>query len=352
MKDVEGRTSRAEGRAPAGDPAGVGPESGRPAGDDVSEYVVGASDAMRRVLKLVDRIAPTESPVVITGESGTGKEKIARVLHYQSRRSRGPFVAVNAAAIPEPLIESEFFGHVRGAFTDAHREKRGIFLQADGGTLFLDEIGEMSLATQVKLLRVLQDRIVRPVGSEETFRVDVRILVATNKDLRRAMEQGLFREDLFYRLNVFRIHIPPLRERKDDIPFLVRYFLERFRRREGRPVPRISDAAWSFLMNFDWPGNVRELENAVERASAICDGDEITPSDLPPEVTRRGLPRLAEGREEGYPETLRLEDVEARHIQKVIRANGGNLLGAARSLGISRTTLWRKVKRYGLNVPK
>jgi two-component system response regulator HydG len=318
----------------------------------ISEYVVSASEAMRRVLRLVDRIAPTESPVIVTGESGTGKEKVARVLHYQSRRSRGPFVAVNAAAIPETLIESELFGHVRGAFTDAHREKKGLFLQADGGTLFLDEIGEMSAASQVKLLRVLEEREVRPVGSEDTYRVDVRVIAATNRDLRAEMEKGRFREDLFYRLNVFSIHIPALRERKDDIPFLTRYFLEGEARSAGRQVPQITDQAWSFLMNYDWPGNVRELENAVERALAISDGDIIMPRDLPPEVTERGLPRLTEGLPEVYSEDLTLEEVEARHIQRVLSKHRGNLIRTAESLSISRTTLWRKIKKYGLSVPK
>ncbi|MBU1947138.1 MAG: sigma-54 dependent transcriptional regulator [Candidatus Eisenbacteria bacterium] len=322
------------------------------ASDTVSEYVVGASHAMRKILHLVDRIAPTESPILVTGESGTGKEKIARVIHYQSRRSRGPFVPVNTGAIPDALFESELFGHVRGAFTDAYREKKGLFLLADGGTLFLDEIGEMSPPSQVKLLRVLQDRMVRPVGSEDSFRVDARIITATNKDLRREMEEGRFREDLFYRLNVLRLHIPALRERREDIPYLARYFLERMAREQNREVPRLSDPAWGYLMHYTWPGNVRELENAMERGLDISNGDVIMPQDLPPEITERGLPRLGAGQHEGYPETLSLEDVEALHIQKVLRKMAGNLGKTADSLGISRTTLWRKMKQYNLDVPK
>jgi transcriptional regulator with PAS, ATPase and Fis domain len=340
---------------PPRDPVPEWPPAGGeeiPAGDSRAEYVVAASDAMRRVMRLVDRIAPTESPVLITGESGTGKEKIARVLHMQSRRSAGPFVAVNAAAIPESLVESELFGHVRGAFTDARQDRKGLFLQADGGTLFLDEIGEMSLSSQVKLLRVLQDHEVRPVGGEVTYKVDVRVVAATNKDLRRAVQEGRFREDLFYRINVFRIHIPPLRERKEDIPFLVSYFVRRFAARLDRPAPKVSERAWSFLMNYEWPGNVRELENAMERAVAICEGGIIQPQDLPPEITEMGLPRLAAGNPEVYPEDLTLAEVEARHIQRVLRKHRGRMAEAARSLGISRTTLWRKIRKYGIEVPK
>ncbi|MBD3334874.1 MAG: AAA domain-containing protein [Candidatus Eisenbacteria bacterium] len=358
------RPEEQAGSAPSGETEHVefiephgSPFEGRIAGQLVedesrSEFVVGASDAMRRILRLVDRIAPTESPVLVTGESGTGKEKIARVLHVQSRRSGGPFVPVNAGAIPESLVESELFGHVRGAFTDAHREKRGLFMQADGGTLFLDEIAEMHPASQVRLLRVLEDHEVRPVGSEQAYPVDVRIVAATNRDLREEMEGGRFREDLFYRVNVFRLHIPPLRERRDDIPFLVRFFLEQLSHRLRRSVPRVSDTAWGFILNYSWPGNVRELQNAIERAFAICEGDEILPRDLPPEVTRRGLPRLQAGTQAGYPQEMSLAEVEAHHIQKVLQSHQGNLSGAARSLGISRTTLWRKIRRYGLDVPK
>jgi transcriptional regulator with PAS, ATPase and Fis domain len=209
------------------------------------ETIIGVSEAMRRVLRLVEKIAPTETTVLLTGESGTGKEKVARFLHLQSGRASGPFIAVNAAAIPEGLIESELFGHVRGAFTDARDRKRGYFEMADGGTLFLDEIAETSPLVQVKLLRVLQEREVRPVGSDFALKVDLRIIAASNRDLRQAMAAGLFREDLFYRLNVFSIHLPPLRERQDDIPFLANYFLELVGERTGRTFRGFSEPAWS-----------------------------------------------------------------------------------------------------------
>ena len=331
-----------------------------------SEEIIAASPAMRRILQLVRRIAPTESNIVITGESGTGKEKIARQIHYQSKRSRGPFVAVNAGAIPETLIESELFGHVRGAFTDAKTAKRGFFELADRGSLFLDEIAEMSPQMQVKLLRVLQDREVHPVGGEVMISVDVRVIAATNQDLRVLMAERKFREDLFYRLNVFHLHVPPLRERKEDLPYLISFFLPRFSKKIEREVTSVSDRAWGLLMNYDYPGNVRELENAVERGVILADGDTIKVRDLPPEIVEQGVPRLGEGRrgsargadepvvgtlgeeERAYPADLSLDQVEALHIRRVIRSFDGNLSKAARSLGISRSTLWRKMKRYGI----
>jgi len=314
-----------------------------------SEEIVAASPAMKRILHLVDRIAPTESNILITGESGTGKEKVARLIHFQSRRSQGPFVGVNAGAIPETLIESELFGHVRGAFTDAKESKRGFFETADRGTLFLDEIAEMSPSLQVRLLRALQDREVRPVGAESAIRVDVRVIAATNKDVRRAMAEGRFREDLFYRLNVFNLHIPPLRQRKEDIPYLANFFLARFAERSSKQVDSLTHRAWGLLMNYDFPGNVRELENAIERATIICDENTIRVRDLPPEIAERGLPRLPAGESEtAYPVELSLAEVEARHIRRVIAEFDGNLTRAARSLGISRSTLWRKMKRYGI----
>ncbi len=315
-----------------------------------SEEVVAVSAAMKRILRLVERIAPTESNILITGESGTGKEKVARLIHFQSDRSQGPFVGVNAGAIPETLIESELFGHVRGAFTDAKDNKRGFFELADRGTLFLDEIAEMSARTQVRLLRALQDREIRPVGGESALKVDVRVIAATNKDLRREMADGRFREDLFYRLNVFNLHIPPLRQRKDDIPYLANFFLARFDEKHRKDVQSLTDRAWGILMNFDYPGNVRELENAIERAVILADDDTIRVRDLPPEISERGFPRLGTGtgEEEGYPVELSLEEVEARHIRRVIQEFEGNLSRAAASLGISRSTLWRKMKRYDI----
>ncbi len=313
-----------------------------------SEEVIAASPAMRRLLKLVERIAPTESTVLVTGESGTGKEKVARLIHYQSNRSRGPFVAVNAGAIPETLIERELFGHVKGAFTDAKTSKRGLFEMAEHGTLFLDEIADMPLQMQVKLLRALQDREIRPLGSDVAIKVDVRVIAATNSDLKKRVAEGKFREDLFYRLNVFHLHVPPLRERKEDIPYLAEYFMRRFSEQMGKSVTRLSERAWTLLMNYDYPGNVRELENAIERAVVLAEGDTIHVRDLPPEIAGQGIPRLGEGEVSTYPVEMSLRDVEARHIRRVIDHFGGNLSRAAKSLGISRSTLWRKMRRYGI----
>lgn len=315
-----------------------------------SEEIVAASPAMKRILRLVDRIAPTESNILITGESGTGKEKVARLIHFQSHRSRGPFVAVNAGAIPETLIESELFGHARGAFTDAKEAKRGFFETADGGTLFLDEIAEMPAHMQVRLLRALQDREVRPVGSQTQIKVDVRVIAATNRDLRTAMAEGRFREDLYYRLNTFLLHVPALRERKEDIPYLTNYFLAQFARSMGKMVTGLSRRAWGLLLNYDYPGNVRELENAIERAVILSDEDVVHARDLPPEISDRGFLRLSAGEgEAAYPVELSLAEVEARHIRRTVKHMDGNLTKAARSLGISRSTLWRKMKRYGID---
>ncbi len=313
-----------------------------------SEQIIGVSDAMKKVLHLVEKIGPTESTVLITGESGTGKEKVARFIHLQSKRASEPFVAVNAAAIPENLVESELFGHVRGAFTDARERRKGLFEIADRGTIFFDEIGEMQMNLQVKLLRVLEDHEVRPVGAEISQPVDVRVLAATNTDLHGAIAQGRFRVDLFYRLNVFHIRVPSLRERKEDIPFLARFFLKNFAERHTRTIGGFSDATWGYMMNYDWPGNVRELENAVEHAVIVGEGPLVTPRDLPAEVVERGLPRLEEGRDESIPDGLSLADVEARYIRRAIRKEQGSLTRAARSLGLSRTTLWRKMRRYGI----
>ncbi len=314
-----------------------------------SEYIVAASEAMQRVLRLVEKIAPTETTVLLTGESGTGKEKVARFLHLQSLRGSRPFIAVNAAAIPEGLIESELFGHVKGAFTDAQSRKRGFFEMADSGTLFLDEIAETAPSTQVKLLRVLQDREIRPVGADFNVKVDVRIIAATNRDLRTAIAEKRFREDLYYRLNVFHIHLPPLRERQEDIPFLANYFLRLYGEKNSKQFRGFSDPTMGYLINYPWPGNIRELENAVERASTLGEGPWITPRDLPPEVFEHGIPMLPEGGLDALPDDLTLEQLEARYIRRVIQKAGGNLTRAAKSLGISRSTLWRKIGRYGLS---
>jgi len=310
-----------------------------------SGSIIGVSEAIRRVIRLIGKIAATESTVLITGESGTGKELIARAIHYQSSRLNGPFVAVNSGAIPENLFESELFGHVRGAFTGASQDKKGLFEDADGGTIFLDEVGELPPPVQVKLLRVLQEREVRRVGGNRSTRVDVRVIAATNTDIKRAMEIGRFREDLFYRLNVLRIDVPPLRERRDDIPLLARYFLERFRESYGKDVRTSSQRAQLYLLHYDYPGNVRELENAIERSVLLVDELEISEHELPSEMLERGVPSLTHTPEGHYPDHLSLREVEERHIRRVLARHGGNATRAAATLGISRATLWRKLKR-------
>jgi transcriptional regulator with PAS, ATPase and Fis domain len=307
--------------------------------------IIGVSEPMRRVMRLIGKIAATESTVLITGESGTGKELIASAIHYQSARSGGPFLPINAGALPESLVESELFGHVRGAFTGATQDKKGLFEEADGGTIFLDEVGELSPAVQVKLLRVLQQHEVRRVGGNRQIYVDVRVIAATNQDLKLSMENGRFREDLFYRLNVLHIHLPPLRDRRDDIPVLARYCLEQYSEKLGKNVETFAPRAQLVLMNYDYPGNVRELQNAIERGVALADGSVITEHDLPPEMLERGVPRLSHTPDDVYPETLSLREVEERHIRRVLSRFGGNATRAAESLGISRATLWRKLKR-------
>jgi DNA-binding NtrC family response regulator len=314
----------------------------------ITQSLLGVSPAMRRVFRLVAKIAPTESPVLITGESGTGKELIARAIHLQSRRSHRHFVTVNAAAIPETLFESELFGHVRGSFTGAISDRAGLFQQADGGTLFLDEIGEMPLAVQVKLLRTLQDGEIRRIGGAEAVRVDVRVVAATNRDLREALASGAFREDLYFRLNVFHIDLAPLRERREDIPLLANFFREKFARAVGKRVDRFSERAQFYLIRYDYPGNVRELENAVERAVALAEHGEVTHLDLPPAFREARVPLLHTGTAFPYSETLSLAQLEAEHIRRVLRYFAGNTTRAAKSLGISRSTLWRKMREYGL----
>jgi transcriptional regulator with PAS, ATPase and Fis domain len=298
------------------------------------------------VIRLIGKIAKTESTVLITGESGTGKELIASTIHYQSPRSRGPFIPVNAGALPENLVESELFGTVRGAFTGAE-DKKGLFEHSESGTLFLDEVGELPPSAQVKLLRVLQDREVRRVGSVRPIHVDVRVIAATNRDLKVQRDRGEFREDLFYRLNVLRIELPPLRERRDDIPVLARYFLEQQNERLGKRLREFSPRAQLALLQYDYPGNIRELQNAIERAAVLADSNEISEHDLPPEMLERFVPRLPHTPEDVYSVDLSLQEVEDRHILRVLNRQGGNATKAAESLGISRATLWRKLKKLG-----
>lgn len=311
--------------------------------------VVGNSPVMMRVLNILMELANSESTVLITGESGTGKELIARAIHNNSRRSNKPFVVVNCGALPESLQESELFGHVIGSFTDAVKDKKGIFLEAQGGTLFLDEIGETSLSSQVKLLRFLQNGEIRRVGDNKPIFLDVRIIVATNKDLDEATKGGTFRKDLFYRLNVIRIHLPPLRERKEDIHVLVNYFVNKYSNKLEKKLPEITADAMLLLMNYSWPGNVRELENIIERAVTLVMGDKIESSDLALHDSLE-TDNIDVMMENGGIRAA-LAQQERKTIIESLRRYAGNRKLAASNLGISTTTLWRKMKEYHI-IPK
>jgi DNA-binding NtrC family response regulator len=304
--------------------------------------LLGESPAIATIREMIDRVAPTASTVLITGESGTGKELVAHAIHDGSPRSGGPFVTVNCGALPEGLLESELFGHKKGSFTGAVRDKEGLFLVADGGTLFLDEIGETTPAIQVRLLRALQEREIVPVGSTQPIGVDVRVLAATNASLEERVATGAFREDLYYRLNVVPIHVPPLRERRDDIPLLVDHFLERYGGRDRSFSPE----AMERLGTYDWPGNVRELENVVERTLIMDDAERIGAGALPEGLIEPGRERLGALREGGTPPDL--ETVEKAYIAWVLHQTGGVKTAAAEVLGIDPSTLHRKMDRYGL----
>jgi DNA-binding NtrC family response regulator len=374
-------------------------DSGAPADDAHFESIVGASARMRRIFRLVAKVAATDSTVLLLGESGTGKELIARSIHLHSRRASGPFVAVNVGALPGTLIEAELFGHRRGAFTGAQMDRLGLIEEAEGGTLFLDEIGDMPLGAQVQLLRVLENSEVRRVGENVARHVDVRVVAATHHDLMADVQRGAFREDLYYRLNVVQIELPPLRERREDIGLLAAYFLERIARRWGRGPMRFSADAMSRLEHYDYPGNVRELENAIEHAIAVAETGVIEALDLPVSFrasrqlephggmgdsavaraagagraggaaaaasagstpnshpaghaaepgarlpSAAGEPSSAGQDRDGWS----LAEVEKEHIRRVLDRHRGNATAAARQLGISRTTLWRKLREYGL----
>ena len=300
-----------------------------------SQYgLIGGSSAMQTVFSAIAKAAPTHATVLITGESGTGKELVARAIHYNSPRRSAPFVPINCSSIPEPLLESELFGHVRGAFTGAAESRAGFFQAADGGTIFLDEISDTSVAMQGKLLRVLQNGEVIMVGSSKPRKVDVRNVAATNKDLAALVRKGLFREDLYFRLNVLAIHVPPLRERGDDILLLIRHFAARFAAEMGKPPPRFSDAALRALRSHHWPGNVRELENVLHRLVVMTEGDMVEVSDLPL------LMRFSALHDSGLNRTL--HEVELDYIRNVLAKVDGNRSEAARILGIDRKTLQRK----------
>ncbi|MBK7947720.1 MAG: sigma-54-dependent Fis family transcriptional regulator [Deltaproteobacteria bacterium] len=316
--------------------------------------IVAASDQMIELLELLERTAPYKSTILVTGESGTGKEVIARAIHAQSPRRDAPFVAVNCGAIPENLLESELFGHVKGAFTGASRAHRGLFAEAHQGTLFLDEIAELPTALQVKLLRAIQEEEIRPVGDTKSHSVDVRVIAATARDLATEIATGRFREDLFYRLNVVRLEVPPLRVRRKDVPLLVDHFLARFREVLSKNVRRVSDEALERLVAYDWPGNVRELENVIERAVILTDGDAIEIAALPSAIQLasgarigRGAPALSDGTEDLSMKRAR-HAFEAELIRRALARTGGNRTHAARLLEISHRALLYKMKDYDI----
>ena len=318
------------------------------------DSIVGTSGALRRALEVVEKVADTDSTVLVTGESGSGKELIARALHFNSRRSDRMLVTVNCGAIPEELLESELFGHVKGAFTNAVSQREGRFSVANGGTLFLDEIGDMSPNLQVKLLRVLQDKRFEPVGSSKTVEVDVRLIAATNQDLEVAIRERRFREDLFYRLNVIPIEVPPLRDRREDIPLLAQHFVERIAAEKDKPVDGIAQDALDRLCDHDWPGNVRELENLIERLVVLCGEGEIRLEDLPPKL-REGpstpfaqAPRVTAS---GLPFNEVVDRFETDLILQALEQTHWNKNQAARLLGLNRTTLLEKIKKKGLEAP-
>ena len=340
--------------------------------DDTDAGIVGRSEAMQTIFKTIGQLSASDATVLITGESGTGKELVARAIYQHSRRSKQPFLAINCAAIPENLLESELFGHEKGAFTGATTQRIGKFEQGNHGTLFLDEVGDMSLATQAKILRVLQDGSFERVGGNQTVRVDVRIIAATNKQLEKAVADGQFREDLFYRLNVVRIHLPPLRERREDIKLLAGYFLRKFSRQLRQPVKSISPEAMEFLLQHSWPGNVRELENAIQRALIMSKGDVLLPADFTqeilsarqakPEVSVSPAPIQTKAGETNLEALARqlfdwakqdsrrrlIPAVERELVIHALRETKGNQVHAARLLGISRATLRKRIEKFGI----
>jgi DNA-binding NtrC family response regulator len=308
--------------------------------------IVGRSPAMIEVYKTIARVAPGPSTVLILGDSGTGKELVARAIHQHSARRDRPFVAVDCTALTETLLESELFGHVKGAFTGAIADAPGLFAEADGGTIFLDEIGDITVPLQAKLLRVLQEHQVRPVGGPQWRPVDVRVVAATNRDLADAVRSGIFREDLFYRLNVVTIRLPPLRERREDIPLLIDHLVHRAAVHCGKPVDAVSDAALAVLRAYDWPGNVRELAHTLERSVVLAQDTVITVDDLPVEL-RGGMP--ATESDDLVADAPTLEELKKRYIRRVLEKAGGNISRAATVLGLERRSLYRMLQRYGID---
>jgi DNA-binding NtrC family response regulator len=310
---------------------------------DRMDNIIGRSAPMQEIFALIKRVSASHANLLVTGESGTGKELVARAIHAKSPRKGRPFVAVNCAAIPDALLESELFGYARGAHSTANADRQGLFVEANGGTLFLDEIAEMPLVLQPKLLRVLQDGEVRPLGMNRAERVDVRVIAATNRDIERQLHEGRFREDLYYRLNVIQIHLPPLRGRQEDILPLADHFLERVAARSGKTVKGWKEGAKKMLLAYHWPGNVRELENVVERAVALTESDLLCPEDLPQTMQeRKSQDRLASAVAQGFT----LDQLEREYIERILEVEGGNKTRAAQRLGLDRKTLYRKLEEY------
>jgi|Deesub1362A_J573_1020465.scaffolds.fasta_scaffold00045_92 DNA-binding NtrC family response regulator len=320
------------------------------------ENIIGNSKAMQKVFELIATVAPTGSTVLITGESGTGKELVAKAIHYNSPRRDGPFMAVDCGTIPDTLIESELFGHTKGSFTGAVTTEKGLIELASGGSVFFDEIGELPLSTQAKLLRVIQEKEFRPIGGKTTVKADIRVIAATNKDLAKMTKEGHFREDLFYRLNVFPIHVPPLRDRKEDIPALTYHFLKKYNEETGKNVTHIALETMKRLMAYDWPGNVRELENIIHRAVILAKGKTLSPKDiiLPEEPESEDIPRTIEELKE-KKKALReksVEELEKSFVLSALKRNKWNITKAAEDVGMQRTNFQALVKKYKLSKPQ
>jgi DNA-binding NtrC family response regulator len=347
LEEIKKTVSRALAQRALQDSAQKG---GSEVKSEPSGTIIGKSPAVLEVYKTIARVAPTKSVVLILGESGTGKERIARAIHQHSPRASHPFVAVDCGALTETLLESEIFGHVRGAFTGAVADKKGVFEEAESGTCFLDEIGDISPNMQARLLRVLQEHEVRRVGGKDWVKVDVRVIAATNQNLDDLVAKGSFRQDLYYRLNVVAIHLPPLRERVEDIPLLAGYFLKCYSQENGKSITAISDAAMRLLCHYSWPGNIRELENAIEQAVVLSNQPVLAPDDLPQAVRNNAASRLSQNLPPDgqflFSDTPTLEEVKKRYVLHVLKQNQGNVSRTARALNIDRRSLYRMLARY------
>ncbi|MFH1074061.1 MAG: sigma 54-interacting transcriptional regulator [Candidatus Firestonebacteria bacterium] len=320
----------------------------------IGENIAGRSPAIKKLYNLISKVAPTDSTVLLTGETGSGKGVFAEAIHRLSKRVEGPFVSINCSAIPETLLESELFGYKKGSYTGASSDRKGLMEEAHKGSIFLDEIGDMSLSLQSKMLHVLENGEVRRLGDNESKKIDVRIIAATNKDLWKEISLGKFREDLFFRINVIRLHVPPLRERREDIPILIRYFMEKYNKDYNKDVIRISDEVHSVLMRYDYPGNVRELENIVKHSIIFSENGIIAKADLPSGMPEPALLEGPKGESADERQILRdsyetIAAVEKRLIEETLRKTGNNHTITAKKLGISRSTLWRKMKGYGID---